>query len=135
MYLIQKGTKTEYGQSYGFESLSNYDDFARNVPVGNYTTKAELIERTRSGESNVIWPSTIKWFAKSSGTSNSKSKFIPLALKLWKIATMPQVKTYSVFICTITQIQNCSSAKIYAWVAVKNSTKIRARSMEISLPF
>jgi len=79
MYLIQKGTKTEYGQSYGFESLSNYDDFARNVPVGNYTTKAELIERTRSGESNVIWPSTIKWFAKSSGTSNSKSKFIPVS--------------------------------------------------------
>lgn len=79
MYLIQKGAKTEYGQSYGFESLSNYDDFARNVPVGNYTTKSELIERTRSGESNVIWPSTIKWFAKSSGTSNSKSKFIPVS--------------------------------------------------------
>ncbi len=79
MYLIQKGKGTEYGQTYGFESMTNYEDFSRNVPVGNYATKAGLIERTRSGESNVIWPSSIKWFAKSSGTSNSKSKFIPVS--------------------------------------------------------
>ena len=50
MYLIEKGKGTEYGQTYGFESFTSYDDFARTVPVGNYKTKSELIERARSGE-------------------------------------------------------------------------------------
>ncbi|NBT88147.1 MAG: hypothetical protein EBT51_07555, partial [Flavobacteriaceae bacterium] len=68
MYLIQKGKSTEFGKTYGFEGIKNYEDFARNVPVGNYTTKAGLIERARAGENNVIWPTPIKWFAKSSGT-------------------------------------------------------------------
>ncbi len=78
-YLISMGKYTELGKQYDFASMQSYQDFSRNVPLVTYEDFEPLIERTRLGEKNVIWPTRIKWFAKSSGTTNAKSKFIPIS--------------------------------------------------------
>jgi hypothetical protein len=77
--LISYANETEFGQKYSFEDLTNYDDFRRRVPLHTYEQIFPYIERTMAGEQNVMWPSEIKWFAKSSGTTNARSKFIPVS--------------------------------------------------------
>jgi phenylacetate-coenzyme A ligase PaaK-like adenylate-forming protein len=77
--LIDQAKNTWFGHKYGFSSITAYEQFANQVPVSNYEDLAELIGRTRKGEQNLFWPSNIKWFAKSSGTTNAKSKFIPVS--------------------------------------------------------
>lgn len=79
MALINKAKDTELGVKYGFSSIRSYADFARQVPVTNYEEYQSYIERSRNGEDNIFWPTQIKWFAKSSGTTNAKSKFIPVS--------------------------------------------------------
>ena len=77
--LIQKAKYTEFGKKYDFESIKSYREFANRIPITTYEECEKLIERSRRGESNIFWPNSIKWFAKSSGTTNSKSKFIPVS--------------------------------------------------------
>ncbi|WP_372472484.1 GH3 auxin-responsive promoter family protein [Capnocytophaga sp. ARDL2] len=77
--LISMAQHTEIGKKYGFESFKSYEDFARNVPIHSYEDLEPLITRTRKGENNILWHEPIKWFAKSSGTTNAKSKFIPVS--------------------------------------------------------
>jgi hypothetical protein len=77
--LITTAQQTVIGKKYGFESITNYATFAQRVPISTYEDLEPLIEQTRTGEQNVFWPSQIKFFAKSSGTTNAKSKFIPVS--------------------------------------------------------
>ena len=70
---------TEYGKIHGFSSISSYADFKNRVPVVTYEDFEPYIERAREGEKDVFWPGYIKQFAKSSGTTNAKSKFIPIS--------------------------------------------------------
>ncbi|TMM32250.1 GH3 auxin-responsive promoter family protein [Polaribacter aestuariivivens] len=77
--LVNTSKNTEIGKKNGFASIKNYRDFAEKVPIQKYETFEPLIERCRMGEQNIFWPSDIKWFAKSSGTTNAKSKFIPVS--------------------------------------------------------
>ncbi len=77
--LLQKAKNTEVGKAYDFASINNYKSFAERVPVTTYEDQEAQIERARRGESNIFWPTPIKWFAKSSGTTNAKSKFIPVS--------------------------------------------------------
>ena len=77
--LVEKAQDTEIGKKYQFSAIGTYAEFARNVPIQQYESIEHLVERTRKGEQNVFWPTPIKWFAKSSGTTNSKSKFIPVS--------------------------------------------------------
>jgi hypothetical protein len=79
MNLIRKSEDTELGKEKDFESIKNYKTFCERVPVSTYEELEPLIERTRKGEQNVFWHEPIKWFAKSSGTTNAKSKFIPVS--------------------------------------------------------
>ena len=79
--LIKKASKTETGKLYDFKTIKSYNIFKSRVPLCNYDDIELNIERCRKGEQNIFWPSNIKWFAKSSGTTNSKSKFIPLSLE------------------------------------------------------
>ena len=79
--LIQKAKYTEIGQEYGFESILTYQDFTERVPVTTCEENESLYQRARKGESNIFWPTPIKWFAKSSGTTNSKSKFLPVSIE------------------------------------------------------
>ena len=77
--LLDTAKNTEIGKQYDFASISTYREFAERVPVTSYEDNHLQIERARKGESNIFWPTPIKWFAKSSGTTNSKSKFIPVS--------------------------------------------------------
>ncbi|MDT0556956.1 GH3 auxin-responsive promoter family protein [Patiriisocius hiemis] len=77
--LLQKAKNTEIGKEYDFASIKSYDQFANRVPIFDYESSETNIERARRGETNIFWPTPIKWFAKSSGTTNSKSKFIPVS--------------------------------------------------------
>ncbi len=76
--LIKKAGQTVYGEMYNFKSISNDKDFKARVPVVSYEDLYPCIERLMKGERNVLWPGEVKWFAKSSGTTNAKSKFIPV---------------------------------------------------------
>ena len=78
-HLLHTAKNTEIGKQYDFASISTYREFAGRVPVTSYEDNHLQIERARKGESNIFWPTPIKWFAKSSGTTNSKSKFIPVS--------------------------------------------------------
>lgn len=78
--LILKAKNTEIGEEYGFESIKSYREFVSKVPITTYEETEDCIERTRKGESNILWPTPINWFAKSSGTTNAKSKFIPVSI-------------------------------------------------------
>ena len=77
--LVVAAQQTIIGVKYDFESVKNYKTFAQRVPISTYEELEPLIERTRTGEQNVFWNTPIKWFAKSSGTTNAKSKFIPVS--------------------------------------------------------
>ena len=77
--LLDFADETEVGKTYGFEGISDYQTFAGRLPVVTYEEMEPLIERTRRGAQNLFWPTEIKWFAKSSGTTNAKSKFIPVS--------------------------------------------------------
>lgn len=77
--LLRAAEQTEIGKNYDFSSIKNYKTFAERVPISTYEELEPLIEKTRKGEQNVFWHSPIKWFAKSSGTTNAKSKFIPVS--------------------------------------------------------
>lgn len=77
--LVQRARFTEIGKLYNFSGIRNYEDFARNVPLSCYEGSQPNIERGRRGESNIFWPSQIKWFAQSSGTTNARSKYIPVS--------------------------------------------------------
>ncbi|QCX01141.1 GH3 auxin-responsive promoter family protein [Aggregatimonas sangjinii] len=77
--LLDIAEDTEIGKQYGFESITNYETFRSRLPIVSYEEIEPMIERTRKGEQNVFWPTSIKWFAKSSGTTNAKSKFIPVS--------------------------------------------------------
>ena len=77
--LLQSAKDTEFGRKFDFSSINTYKDFASKVPIQQYESIEPLIERCRKGEQNLFWPTKIKWFAKSSGTTNAKSKFIPVS--------------------------------------------------------
>jgi hypothetical protein len=79
MNLIRRAENTVIGAQYDFSSITSYSTFSERVPVATYEDLQPLIERTRQGEQNVFWDAPIKWFAKSSGTTNAKSKFIPVS--------------------------------------------------------
>lgn len=77
--LVSKAKDTEFGKQYDFNSITNYKTFSERIPISSYEDYQNVIERSRRGENNIFWPSPIKWFAKSSGTTNAKSKFIPVS--------------------------------------------------------
>ncbi|MEJ6793196.1 MAG: GH3 auxin-responsive promoter family protein [Lacinutrix sp.] len=79
--LIEKAKSTEIGKLYGFDSIKTYAEFAERLPIKNYKGYQDLFERSRLGENNIFWPTPIKWFAKSSGTTSGKSKFIPVSME------------------------------------------------------
>ena len=77
--LVAGAENTEWGKLYGYKSIENLAQFKERVPIQNYDTLKPYIERMLKGEQNVLWPSEIRWFAKSSGTTSDRSKFIPVS--------------------------------------------------------
>lgn len=77
--LISAAKTTEWGQKYDYASINDYEAYKNRVPVSDYNTLKPYIDRLRNGEQNILWNTDIKWYAKSSGTSGDKSKFIPVS--------------------------------------------------------
>lgn len=77
--LLSRAKDTEYGRKHSFGMTKNYEDFAANISLNTYEELKGDIDRMRHGESDVLWPGRVKWYAKSSGTTNDKSKFIPVS--------------------------------------------------------
>lgn len=77
--LITSAENTEWGKKYDYKSIENANVFRQRFPIQTYDTLKPYIERMMKGEQNVLWPSEIKWFAKSSGTTSDRSKFIPVS--------------------------------------------------------
>lgn len=77
--LIQAGKHTEWGKKYGYKDIKNVAEFQQQAPVLPYEHLFPYIERMLKGEQNVLWPTPIEWFSKSSGTTNDRSKFIPVS--------------------------------------------------------
>jgi hypothetical protein len=77
--LLNKAKCTEYGVKYDYESMKEIKDFQERVPIVDYEGIKPYIDKHREGTQNVLWPGAIKWFAKSSGTTSNKSKFIPVS--------------------------------------------------------
>lgn len=77
--LISKAEDTEWGKKYDYKSLKNSEQYRERVPISKYEDIKPYIDRTRAGEQNVLWPSDIKWYAKSSGTTSDRSKLIPVS--------------------------------------------------------
>ena len=73
--------KRRWGYKHDFSSINNYKVFSQRVPIVQYEAIADEINASRLGEDNIFWPTPIKWYAKSSGTTNAKSKFIPVSVE------------------------------------------------------
>ena len=78
-HLLERGANTEYGRNHLLSAKNSYEDYAKNMPVNTYEELKRDIDRMRHGEADVLWPGQVKWYAKSSGTTNDKSKFIPVS--------------------------------------------------------
>ena len=77
-YLIKKGIKTKFGEDHQFNKITNYITFKNQIPIRTYEDFDHYITKIRKGGEDILWPGKINWFAKSSGTTNNKSKFIPV---------------------------------------------------------
>ncbi len=77
--LIEQALRTTWGIQYGYDSISSIEEYQERVPISTYDDVKPYINRVREGEQNLLWPTEIKWFAKSSGTTSDKSKFIPVS--------------------------------------------------------
>lgn len=77
-YLLKKAQDTEWGKRFDFRSISSPRDFSQRIPVQTYDSLKGDISRMINGERNILWPTPVRWFAKSSGTTSDKSKFLPV---------------------------------------------------------
>jgi len=77
--LLREAAQTAYGRDHGFGEIRSYEEFSRTVPVNTYEELKGFIDRMRHGERDVLWKGRVEWYAKSSGTTNDKSKFIPVS--------------------------------------------------------
>lgn len=77
--LISAARYTEWGRQHDYPGITTPEQFRQRVPLQDYTHVKPYVDRMRAGEQNLLWPTDIKWFAKSSGTTNATSKFIPVS--------------------------------------------------------
>ncbi len=77
--LLAKAAKTEWGEKFNYSTIASIKDYQSRFPIQTYEDIIPYVERLRKGETNLLWPGEMKWFAKSSGTTSSKSKFIPMS--------------------------------------------------------
>src|SRR5690606_20335342 len=79
--LIESATDTRWGKEHDYQNIKTYEDFKHNVPLQDYNTLKPYIDCMIDGDTQVLWNSDVKWFAKSSGTTSDKSKLIPVSLE------------------------------------------------------
>ena len=79
VYLQNHGVNTSFGKEFGIQKNASYEDFSTSIPLQDYNSLTPYIERIIAGEENVLWDTRVQWLSKSSGTTESKSKFIPVS--------------------------------------------------------
>ena len=77
--LVRQGKKTQWGDEHHYDQIDSYEQFRKNVHVNTYEELKDYIHKMREGGDSVLWPGVVRWYAKSSGTTNDKSKFIPVS--------------------------------------------------------
>ncbi|RYD75820.1 MAG: GH3 auxin-responsive promoter family protein [Sphingobacteriales bacterium] len=77
--LVSSAAQTEWGKTHQYANIKDYNDYVKNVPLQDYNSIKPYVERTMQGEQNLLWSTPINWFAKSSGTTDDRSKFIPVS--------------------------------------------------------
>ncbi|MFZ6052939.1 GH3 auxin-responsive promoter family protein [Halocola ammonii] len=77
--MLHIARETEFGREHNFQSIRSFSDYQKAVPIRRYEDYEKYISKLRKGEQNVLWPTRLKWFAKSSGTTNHRSKFLPVS--------------------------------------------------------
>lgn len=77
--LLSKASDTQWGHQHGYNNTLSYQQFAQQTPVNTYEDLKGYIDEMRQGKADLLWPGKVKWYAKSSGTTNDKSKFIPVS--------------------------------------------------------
>ncbi|HEX6333236.1 MAG TPA: GH3 auxin-responsive promoter family protein, partial [Flavisolibacter sp.] len=82
--LLAAGQYTEFGRTFRFDHVQSLEDYKRLVPLQDYESLRPYIERMMKGEENILWNTPVSWFAKSSGTTSEKSKFIPISTESLK---------------------------------------------------
>ena len=93
--LVRMAANTEWGKKYDYASIRTYEDFKKRLPIQTYEEIKPYVARLRAGEQNLLWPSEIRWFAKSSGTTNDKSKFLRKYAGLPSLREQPTIKANS----------------------------------------
>jgi hypothetical protein len=76
--LLHDSRNTVWGKEHGYAGISTHAQYRNNVPLQDYEDLIPYVDRLRAGEKDLLWPGEVKWFAKSSGTTSTKSKFIPV---------------------------------------------------------
>lgn len=79
--LLASARNTSFGTAHNFSTIRCYEEFAQQVPIGNYATMRPDVMKMVNGEKNILWPSTTRRFAQSSGTSDGKSKYVPITAR------------------------------------------------------
>ena len=82
--LLSTARNTEWGLKYDYKSIQGYADFCERIPLQTYDDIKPYVTRMINGERNILWPSVVRWYAKSSGTTNDKSKFLPVTPEILK---------------------------------------------------
>ena len=77
--LVGKAADTQWGHQHGYNQSISYEQFSKQTPVNTYEELKVYIDEMRQGKTDILWPGRVKWYAKSSGTTNDKSKFIPVS--------------------------------------------------------
>ena len=90
--LLAKSASTEWGKKYGYSSIKSISDYQSRFHIQTYEDLLPYVDRLRRGEANLLWPGEIRWFAKSSGTTSTKSKFRTKLVQLRKICTKSAVR-------------------------------------------
>ncbi|MCF8330820.1 MAG: GH3 auxin-responsive promoter family protein [Bacteroidales bacterium] len=98
--LIKEARYTEWGRKYDYSTIRNRDQFQERVPISTYDDLKPYIDRIRKGEQNILWNTEIRWFAKSSGTTAGKSKFIPVSTEAIEETHFRGGKDLLSFYCT-----------------------------------
>ncbi len=107
--LIKTAKNTEVGHKFHFSEITDYESFVKSIPIRKYETIEHEIEKTRKGKQNIFWNTEIKWFARSSGTTNAKSKFIPVSVESLENCHYKAVRDMlSIYVC------NNENARMFA---------------------
>ena len=87
--LLSKASKTEWGKTFNYKSITNESDFKQEVPLQDYETHQPYIQRMMNGEADLLWPGQTSLFAKSSGTTSNRNKFIPVTKETLRQCLVP----------------------------------------------